>query len=83
MSLIVDAAASGDELEALRAMRDVLAAAMDDASVNMVAQISARLQAVLERITVLAPAGRETISDVLAERRASRVCGSEFKVGSG
>lgn len=69
---ISKAAADGSEVEALKAMRDHLAVAMDDAPPTVVAQIAARLQAVLARISELEPAGEVTLSDALAERRAKR-----------
>ena len=72
MGTITEAAAGGDELETLQAMRDSLAAAMDDAPATVVAQISGRLEAVLKRISELGPAKRETLDDALAQRRANR-----------
>ena len=69
---IADAAATNDELATLRAMRDKLAADMDEAPPAVVAQISGRLEAVLKRITELGGAGEATRDDVLAQRRAER-----------
>lgn len=72
---IADAAASNDELATLRAMRDKLAADMDDAVPAVVAQIAGRLEAVLKRITELGGAQEATLDDVLAERRKMRTVG--------
>lgn len=69
---VADAASTGDELVALEAMRAKLAVAMDEASPQVVAQVAARLQAVLERITELRPPVKESLTDVLAERRKLR-----------
>jgi hypothetical protein len=69
---IAEAAATNDELATLRAMRDKLAADMDEAPPAVVAQISGRLEAVLKRITELGGAGEATLDDVLAERRKLR-----------
>jgi len=69
---VLAAAQSGDELAALEAMRDHLAAAMDEAPPTVVAQVASRLQAVLERISELRPAGKVTLEDALAERRRRR-----------
>lgn len=72
MPTIAEAAATGSELDTLRAMRDKLAVDMDDAPPAVVAQISGRLEAVLKRITELGGAGEATLDDVLAQRRAER-----------
>jgi len=69
---VAAAASGGDELVTLQAMRDLLAASMDQAPATVVAQIAARLESVLARISELKPAGKETLNDVLAERRADR-----------
>ena len=69
---IAATAATGDELATLRAMRDKLAADMDEAPPAVVAQISGRLEAVLKRITELGGAQEATLDDVLAERRKLR-----------
>jgi hypothetical protein len=74
---IADAAATGDEIATLRAMRDKLAADMDEAPPAVVAQISGRLEAVLKRITELGGAGETTLDDVLAERRRLRADNSQ------
>jgi CHASE3 domain sensor protein len=72
MPSIAEVAATNDELETLRAMRDKLAASMDIAEPSVVAQVSGRLEAVLKRITELGGAGEATLDDVLAERRQQR-----------
>ena len=72
MTSIAAAAATNDELATLRAMRDTLAADMDEAPPAVVAQISGRLEAVLKRITELGGAGEVTLHDALAERRRLR-----------
>lgn len=72
MPSIAEVAATGDEFATLQAMRDKLAADMDEAPPAVVAQISGRLEAVLKRITELGGAGEATLDDVLAERRKLR-----------
>jgi hypothetical protein len=69
---IHQAAQSGDEVATLEAMRDSLAAAMDMAEPAVIAQVAGRLEAVLKRITELRPARKETLDDVLAQRRAAK-----------
>ena len=73
------AAASGDHRRALEAMRDKLAVAMDDAPDMVVAQIAARLQAVLAELAGLPVASEVSRSDELASRRSTRR--SETKAG--
>lgn len=73
---VLEAAQSGSEVEALVAMRDKLATAMDEAPPTVVAQIAARLESVLARISELRPARKETLTDVLAEKRAERAAKS-------
>ena len=72
MTTIAAAAASNDEIATLRAMRDKLAADMDEAPPAVVAQISGRLEAVLKRITELGGVGEVSLDDALAERRRLR-----------
>jgi hypothetical protein len=74
---VLGAARSGDEVQALEAMRDKLAEAMDDSEPAVVAQIAGRLESVLRRLGELRPAGKVTLNDALAERRARRVGGSK------
>ena len=69
---VLEAAQSGDEVAALEAMRDKLAADMDAAAPSVVAQVAARLESVLKRLGELQPSGKVTISDALAERRQLR-----------
>jgi hypothetical protein len=69
---VLDAAQSGDEAAALEAMRDSLAAAMDEADPAVVAQIAGRLESVLKRLGEVRPAKKVTLDDALAARRASR-----------
>lgn len=66
------AAQTGDELATLEAMRDTLAAAMDQAEPAVIAQVAGRLEAVLKRIGELRPARKETLDDVLAAKREAR-----------
>ncbi len=72
VTTIAEAAATNDELATLRAMRNKLAADMDEAPPAVVAQMSGRLEAVLKRITELGGAQEATLDDVLAERRRLR-----------
>ena len=74
---VLDAARTGDEVAALEAMRDSLAGAMDAADPAVVAQIAGRLESVLKRLGELRPAGKVTLDDVLAERRANRDGGAK------
>jgi hypothetical protein len=72
--LSVSEAAKLGHREALVAMRDKLAADMDLAEPAVVAQISGRLQAVLDRIAELDSAAPPEVSEVdelLARRAAS------------
>jgi hypothetical protein len=69
---VLEAAQTGDEIATLEAMRDRLAAAMDEATTGAIGQTAAQLAAVLRRLADLRPAGRVTIDDALAERRAAR-----------
>lgn len=73
---IESAARSGDQLATLEAMRDSLAVAMDAAEPAVIAQVAGRLEAVLKRISELRPARKETLDDVLAQRRAAREGGA-------
>lgn len=65
---------SGDERTALEAMRRKLALAMDVAEPSVVAQIAARLQAVVARIAELADGAdaEESPTDEIARKRAAR-----------
>lgn len=72
---VADAAATGDELETLNAMRDRLAEVMDVAPPYVVGPISGRLVTVLGRIAELSAEPQATLADVLAERRANRTTG--------
>lgn len=69
---VAEVAASGDEYATLVAMRDRLARSMDEAPDAVVAQVAARLQAVLARIALLGAPEKESLTDVLAERRRAR-----------
>ena len=69
---VAEVAASGDERATLEAMRDRLAQAMDEAPDAVVAQVAGRLQHVLARLAELGAPKKETLTDVLAERRAAR-----------
>jgi hypothetical protein len=66
------ACASGDQRAALEAMRAKLATAMDEAPPAVVAQVAARLQAVLAELAGLPVEDAGSVSDDLAERRAGR-----------
>jgi hypothetical protein len=66
------ACASGDHRAALEAMRTVLAEAMEIAPAMVVAQVAARLQAVLVELSELPVAAESSASDDLVQRRALR-----------
>jgi hypothetical protein len=69
----VDEVASGDERRALEAMRDALAAHMEQADSNVVAQVAARLQAVVKRLAELGSQPTEgSATDEIARKRAAR-----------
>jgi hypothetical protein len=70
----IAAAAAKGHLDALRAMRDKLAADMDAAEPAVVAQIAGRLQAVLDRIAELEgqQPSKESPLDELLARRSSK-----------
>lgn len=63
---------SGDERRALEAMRLKLATEMDAAPAAVVAQVAARLQAVLVRLSELPDREAVSKSDDLAARRKAR-----------
>ncbi len=67
---LVDAAASGDRLKTLEALRDVLAASIMDADPDKRASLAARLTDVLAQIAELAP--KEKAGDPLDEIAARR-----------
>lgn len=79
MSLVF-AAASGSELNVLRALRDDLAQMLGDCeSARDYAALSLRLMDAVERISVLeadAPEQEGTVLDDLAKRRAARIAGA-------
>lgn len=64
---------SGDRRRGLVAMRDHLAALMESADANVVAQIAARLQSVLDAIDALpAESGVSKTDEVRRKREARR-----------
>jgi hypothetical protein len=71
---LVDAAASGNRIAALEALRDKLAQELDGCeSSRDVAALAARLQSVLSELdTIAPPVDAETPLDVLRARRAER-----------
>jgi hypothetical protein len=69
---VLEAAQSDDEVATLMAVRDALAQKLDEAGPGTVAGVANQLQAVLKRLSELRPAGRVTIDDALAQRRAAR-----------
>jgi hypothetical protein len=73
---ILGAAQSGDRWAALEAMRDKLAAAMDIAEPQVIAQVAGRLSAVLQELEGR-PVEEASVSDQLADRRARRRSTSE------
>lgn len=58
-------------------MRDKLAADMDTAAPAVVAQVAARLQAVLAEIDGLATEGEIDLADQLAQRRLDRIAATK------
>ena len=71
--MTVSDAVTVSHLDGLRAMRDKLAADMDAAEPSVVAQISGRLQAVLDRIADLeraAPPEVSKVDELAAKRKA-------------
>jgi hypothetical protein len=73
-------ARSGDQRRALVAMRDKLATAMDEASTEMLPQVSGRLQAVLVAIAELDAGAKPkevSPSDDLRARREARRSATE------
>lgn len=66
------AAVSGSTRQMLEAMRDVLAAAMDDADAAVKAQVSGQLLKVVAAIAAL-PSEGTSLTDDLAQRRSDRV----------
>jgi hypothetical protein len=69
---VASAAATGDRRATLVAMRDKLAADMDEAPPAVVAQIAGRLAAVLEDIDGLPDAQKVSPLDELNRRRQDR-----------
>lgn len=70
---VAAAAATGDRLATLVAMRDKLAADLDEAPPTVVAQIAGRLSAVLVEIEGLNDPRKVSSLDDLAARRADRL----------
>ena len=67
------AAATGDQLATLEAMRGRLAEVLDDCPPYVSPRIASQLVSVLKRIGELeTAAAKPTLSDALAERRAKR-----------
>jgi len=70
---VVQAAAGGDRLEALRAVRDRLADELDQAQGRDVAPIARELRAVLDALESAEPVKGGSRFDELAARRAGRL----------
>ena len=71
--MIADAAASGDRLAALRALRDRLATEIDDCdSPRDLAALALRLTDVLTQIDAVPNTEQVSAADELADRRARR-----------
>jgi hypothetical protein len=70
-------AAQQTRVDTLRAMRDRLALAMDEAEASVVAQVAARLQAVLKELDELAEPLEVSPLDDLARRREARESGAD------
>lgn len=83
MTSIREAAATG-HVEGLRAMRDKLAEAMDLAEPSVVAQVAARLQAVLKELAELdADQPKGSTVDEIAKRREDRLAKTSTSTSSG
>lgn len=72
--VLADAAASGDQLAALTALRNVIAQSIDECdSMRDLAALSRQMTDVLDRIATLAPqAQRGDAVDEIAQRRSAR-----------
>lgn len=83
MATIREVAATGDRRATLEAMRDKLAADMDDAPPAVVAQIAGRLAAVLADIAELPDSSSRSALDELEQRRKDRLAGTEAEKPAG
>ena len=72
----VEAAKSGDRRLALEVLRDTLAEQLDTTSASIHAQLAGQYRAVLSELAELQSAGKVTLDDALAERRARRKRGA-------
>jgi hypothetical protein len=79
MSAFAQKVKSGDLRTSLEAMRDKLADDMEKADFNVVAQIAARLQAVLTQLDNL-PSAERSDADELSERRKARGSAANAKM---
>jgi hypothetical protein len=71
--MIAAAAATNDRRATLIAMRDKLAADMDEAPPAVVAQIAGRLSAILVELSEMAAPGKVSSLDELDKRRQDRI----------
>jgi len=71
---VADAAASGDRVTILRAMRDVLAARLDDPDARDTSSVARELRAVLSELAE-GPAEEADFVDELRARRAKAASG--------
>ena len=69
---LCDEIGSGDRRRALEAMRDSLAAHMESADSNVVAQIAARLQSVVDAIDALPTQSGGSKTDEVRRKREAR-----------
>ena len=69
---VARAAATGDELTTLEAVRDKLASVMDEAPGYVLPRAASQLSKVLKRIEEIRPVEKESLADALADRRAKR-----------
>lgn len=72
MTTNLEAAQSGERRDALVALRDDLAAALDAAEPNVKAQLAAQYRAVLSELAALPDETKVSKRDELAARRAGR-----------
>lgn len=81
---VATAAASGDQRAALEALRDKLAADMEQAEPAVVAQIAGQLRATLKDLAALPPvAGGSKLDEVKQRREARRRAGAAAAPASG
>jgi len=69
---LTEAAGTGDRMATLRALRDVLAASIEEAEPDKRASLAARLAEVLDKIAAESPAQKGSVLDEFTARRQGR-----------